>query len=363
MFGRVERSQRRLQKLTQPVATRLWDIETVGFDRIPADGPAILCPNHISFLDSAFLMLTTERTIGFLGKAEYMDSWKPKHFFPAMGMIPVDRSGGKNSMDALRAALDVLESGGLMGIFPEGTRRRTGHLYKGRTGAARLALSVGCPVLPVGITGTDRIQPPDAPMPSLRGSARIEIGEPVDPQKFVDLPGPKAAARSPTRSCTRCVNSPASSTGTTTPVRRRSSSDRSRCPCLRSVRPRVVSRTPSPSIVVSSSASADRRSRPAGNGSGLRTSCARILAAWRTSRSLFPTDRSASSPPGRRRWISPRRSDRASRRRRLRPPSTAPTSTSPANSPTATRWPSSRPTPTRAATCSGTRPRTCSRRR
>ncbi|MEM9039768.1 MAG: lysophospholipid acyltransferase family protein [Actinomycetota bacterium] len=193
MFGRVERSQRRLQKLTQPVATRLWDIETVGFDRIPADGPAILCPNHISFLDSAFLMLTTERTIGFLGKAEYMDSWKTKHLFPAMGMIPVDRSGGKNSMDALRAALDVLESGGLMGIFPEGTRSRTGDLHKGRTGAARLALSVGCPVVPVGITGTDRIQPPDAPMPALRGSARIEIGEPVDPARFVDLPGPKAA--------------------------------------------------------------------------------------------------------------------------------------------------------------------------
>ena len=58
-------------------------------------GPAILCPNHISFLDSAFLMLTVPRNISFVGKAEYMDSWKTKYLFPAMGMIPIDRSGGE----------------------------------------------------------------------------------------------------------------------------------------------------------------------------------------------------------------------------------------------------------------------------
>ena len=63
-----------------------------GYERLPADGPAILCPNHISFLDSAFLMLTVPRNISFVGKAEYMDSWKTKYLFPAMGMIPIDRS-------------------------------------------------------------------------------------------------------------------------------------------------------------------------------------------------------------------------------------------------------------------------------
>ena len=111
---------------------------TTGFDRLPDDGPAILCPNHISFLDSAFLMLTVPRNISFVGKAEYMDSWKTKYLFPAMGMIPIDRSGGDKRSAALDAAEAVLRRGELFGIFPEGTRSRDGTLLQGahRRGAA-----------------------------------------------------------------------------------------------------------------------------------------------------------------------------------------------------------------------------------
>ena len=159
-------------RVAKPVITRLWTIERVGLRRLPAEGPAILCPNHISFLDSAFLMLTLPRNISFVGKAEYLDSWKTKYLFPAMGMIPIDRSGGSKSQAALDAAEEVLRRGELFGIFPEGTRSRDGYLYKGRTGAARLAIKLGCPIFPVGITGTDTIQPPDAKFPKLRGRAR-----------------------------------------------------------------------------------------------------------------------------------------------------------------------------------------------
>jgi hypothetical protein len=59
-----------------------------GYGRLPAEGPAILCPNHILFLYSAFLMLTMPRNISFVGKAEYMDSWKTRYLFPALGMVP-----------------------------------------------------------------------------------------------------------------------------------------------------------------------------------------------------------------------------------------------------------------------------------
>ncbi|MGA0895382.1 MAG: lysophospholipid acyltransferase family protein, partial [Ilumatobacteraceae bacterium] len=62
--------------MLQPVAKRLWRFTLEGFDRLPVDGPAILAPNHVSFLDSAFLMLHVPRNISFVGKAEYMDSWK-----------------------------------------------------------------------------------------------------------------------------------------------------------------------------------------------------------------------------------------------------------------------------------------------
>ena len=159
-----------------PVVSRLWTIHREGYDRLPGDGPAILCPNHISFLDSAFLMLTLPRRISFVGKAEYMDSWKTKFLFPALGMIPIDRTGGKASIAALDAAESVLQRGELFGIFPEGTRSRDGYLYKGHTGAARLALRVGCPIYPVGIVGTDKIQPPDAKLPKLRRECAITIG-------------------------------------------------------------------------------------------------------------------------------------------------------------------------------------------
>ncbi len=185
--------QRRARAVARPVALKLWDIDRVGYERLPAEGPAILCPNHISFLDSAFLMLTVPRNISFVGKAEYLDDWKTKYLFPAMGMIPIDRSGGSKSQAALDTAEQVLRRGELFGIFPEGTRSRDGNLYKGRTGAARLAMKLGCPIFPVGITGTDEIQPIDASLPKLRKSCRIEIGRAVRPERYASR-GPEHLA-------------------------------------------------------------------------------------------------------------------------------------------------------------------------
>jgi 1-acyl-sn-glycerol-3-phosphate acyltransferase len=176
--------QARTRSVAKPIITRLWTIEREGYDRLPEQGPAILCPNHVSFLDSAFLIFTLPRNISFVGKAEYLDSWKTKYVFPAMGMIPIDRSGGSKSQAALAAAEEVLRRGELFGIFPEGTRSRDGYLYKGRTGAARLAIKLGCPIFPVGITGTDTIQPPDAKLPKLRGACTFRIGRPIRPERY-----------------------------------------------------------------------------------------------------------------------------------------------------------------------------------
>ncbi len=188
--------QRRIRRLGAPIVTRLWDIEVTGLERLPTVGPAILCPNHISFLDSAFLTFTLPRNISFVGKAEYMDSWKTKFLFPAMGMIPIDRSGGPKSTAALDAAQLVLQRGELFGIYPEGTRSRDGTLGKGRTGAARLAMTVGCPIYPVGIIGTDKIQPPDAKAPKLRRRAEIRIGRPIKPERYMNRGAEHLAWRS-----------------------------------------------------------------------------------------------------------------------------------------------------------------------
>jgi 1-acyl-sn-glycerol-3-phosphate acyltransferase len=178
------KAQQRVRRLVRPIALRLWKFDLQGFDRLPADGPAILCANHVSFLDSAFLMLHMPRNISFVGKAEYMDSWKTKYLFPWMGMIPIDRGGGDKSQAALDTAERVLRRGELFGIFPEGTRSRDGKLHKGRTGAARLALKVGCPIIPVGVLGTREIQPPDAKVPKLRRACTIKIGRPIDVERY-----------------------------------------------------------------------------------------------------------------------------------------------------------------------------------
>ena len=190
------KAQTRARTALAPVARRLWSIEISGLDRLPESGPAILCPNHVSFLDSAFLMLVVQRNISFVGKAEYMDSWKTKILFPMMGMIPIDRSGGEKSQAALDAAEGVLTRGELFGMFPEGTRSRDGCLYKGRTGAARLATKIGCPIFPVGIVGTDDIQPPDAKVPKLFRSCSITIGRPVRPERYTTSTDPHMAWRS-----------------------------------------------------------------------------------------------------------------------------------------------------------------------
>jgi 1-acyl-sn-glycerol-3-phosphate acyltransferase len=178
------KAQARFRRAARPVANQLWDFHLEGFDRLPASGPAILAPNHVSFLDSAFLMLMVSRNISYVGKAEYMDSWKTKYVFPMMGMIPIDRGGGDKSQAALDTAERVLRRGELFGIFPEGTRSRDGYLYKGRTGAARLALKVGCPIFPVGVVGTREIQPPDAKFPRLRQDCTIKIGRPINVERY-----------------------------------------------------------------------------------------------------------------------------------------------------------------------------------
>lgn len=169
-----------------PVFRGLWRINTVGLENLPSAGGAVLCPNHTSVIDSFFLPLVLPRRITYVGKAEYMDSWKTKHLFPAMGMIPIDRSGGNASERALNTAARVIEAGELFGIYPEGTRARDGRLHRGHTGPARLALRTGVPIVPVGILGTREIQPPEAKLPRPFKRAEVRFGRPIDVARYAD---------------------------------------------------------------------------------------------------------------------------------------------------------------------------------
>ncbi len=157
----------------------VFPTSVTGLDNVPVEGPAILAPNHISFLDSVLLIARLPRRAVFVGKTEYLDSWKTRFLFPAIGMIPIDRGNARASLTALDRAAEVLEAGLLFVIFPEGTRSRSGLLHKGRTGVARLALSTGSPIIPVGIVGTDLAQPPGAALPRPFRRCEVHFGSPL----------------------------------------------------------------------------------------------------------------------------------------------------------------------------------------
>ncbi len=109
-------------------------------------------------------------------------------------MIPVDRDDSKAALASLDIALEVLERGEAFGIYPEGTRSRDGRLYRGRTGVAHLALTSGAPVVPVGLVGTQDLQPVGRRIPRL-ADVTVRFGEPLTFQSKYDGVPPGRARR------------------------------------------------------------------------------------------------------------------------------------------------------------------------
>ena len=171
---------RALKILLTPFFRLLWRVRVEGAEHIPARGPVILAPNHVTFLDSFFLPLVVSRRVTFVAKAEYFDSWKTAWFFRAVGQIPMRREGGSASERALAAARDVLDAGGVLGIYPEGTRSPDGRLFRGHTGVARLALGCRVPVVPVGLVGTSEVQRPGSNLPRPFKRVTVRFAAPID---------------------------------------------------------------------------------------------------------------------------------------------------------------------------------------
>ncbi|MBW3615766.1 MAG: 1-acyl-sn-glycerol-3-phosphate acyltransferase [Actinobacteria bacterium] len=159
-------------------------IRVEGLEHVPSRGGAILAGNHLAVFDSFFVPLVVRRRITFVAKAEYFESRKTAWFFRAVGQIPIKRTGGSASQRALEAAKEVLESGQLFGIYPEGTRSPDGRLYKGHTGVARLALECKVPVLAVACIGTREAQPIGRTIPRLFMPITIRMSRPLDFSRY-----------------------------------------------------------------------------------------------------------------------------------------------------------------------------------
>ena len=172
-----------LHSVVPPLARAVWRPTVEGLHHVPATGPVIVASNHLSFVDSVVIPCVVPRKVVFLAKSDYFTGTGVKGaaqraWFEGLGMLPVDRDDTKAALASLDTALEVLGRGEAFGIYPEGTRSRDGRLYRGRTGVAHLALTAGCPVVPVGLQGTEEIQPVGSNVPRL-AKVTVRFGEPI----------------------------------------------------------------------------------------------------------------------------------------------------------------------------------------
>ena len=169
------------------IARRRLGPTVTGLENIPRSGGAIIAANHLAVIDDALLPITSPRMIHFMGKAEYFEGKGlkgrfKKWWFTSVGVFPVDRSGGDKSLGALAHAREIIEDGHLFGIHIEGTRSPDGRLYKGHSGAARLAFETGCAIVPTAIIGSRELQMPGTVLPK-KGKTRVIYGKPIDVPK------------------------------------------------------------------------------------------------------------------------------------------------------------------------------------
>ncbi len=169
--------------LSWPVLKTLFRLRATGLEHVPREGGFVLAANHWSNFDPwpLGLPLFPRRFLRFMGKSELF--WFPLGaIIKAAGAFPVRR--GERDEEAIEAAVELCREGHVVVMFPEGTRRRKGlrKKYEARwhTGAARIALEAGVPLVPAGITGTNRL--------ARLGPLRVAYGSAVELEDLLGLP-------------------------------------------------------------------------------------------------------------------------------------------------------------------------------
>jgi 1-acyl-sn-glycerol-3-phosphate acyltransferase len=145
------RTYRFFHSLFRALFSIIFRWQVIGAEHIPKKGPVILCANHISLWDPPLLGAGIDRPVHFMAKEELFRIPILSYFITKFGAFPVKRGAGDRA--AIRTALKLLEDGKIFGIFPEGTRSKTGKLGPGMPGAAMFALKSEAVVIPVAIIG------------------------------------------------------------------------------------------------------------------------------------------------------------------------------------------------------------------
>ncbi|MFY9174507.1 MAG: lysophospholipid acyltransferase family protein [Peptococcia bacterium] len=143
-----------------------WKVE--GAENVPETGAAVIIANHISYADPVIVACSVKRPVHFMAKEELFRIWGLKGLIKVLGAFPVKR--GKIDRTTLRTAAKHLDEGKLLGIFPEGTRYKSGKLGEFLPGASLFALRAGVPIIPVAMKGTQRI---------IFNTITVRIGKPL----------------------------------------------------------------------------------------------------------------------------------------------------------------------------------------
>lgn len=160
------------------VLSRLfYRIRCDGSDKLPEDGPVIICANHKSYWDPIFVAAVFKRPVFFMAKKELFRVPFLKQLVTALHAFPVNRHNPDRT--AINRSLEILRNGRVLGLFPEGTRyRKEDGLGKPYNGVALIAFHSNAPVLPVAIFGSSRIMPQKAVFPHFP-RITMAVGEPL----------------------------------------------------------------------------------------------------------------------------------------------------------------------------------------
>lgn len=170
------------RNISRPFFKLLWNPRITGLENIPREGGFVIASNHLANIDSFVLPVALPRQIRFVAKDTL---WTQKGirgrilrwFFEAVEAVPVDREALSSGKGALQAGLSILREGDGFAIYPEGTRSKDGLLHPGKQGAAWLAVESGCPVIPVGLKGTQHMFSRLLPH---RGAITVRVGTPIE---------------------------------------------------------------------------------------------------------------------------------------------------------------------------------------
>jgi 1-acyl-sn-glycerol-3-phosphate acyltransferase len=171
--------------VSYPYCRLAFKLRVEQLDLVPPDGPAILAANHFSGMDHWFVGILLHRRVRWMAKSQLFRGVLLEWFLPHIGAFPVRR--GQRDEESITTALTILGRGGVLVIYPEGGRSRSGQIgTSARPGIGRLALQSGAPVVPVAIVGSERARNwrrLEFPAVTVRYGAPMRFGLEPDPTR------------------------------------------------------------------------------------------------------------------------------------------------------------------------------------